>query len=168
MSDYSTEAQHAFDAIQALDDKSVDNVYRNVQEWSPMAVASAAAAVAVGAEVDYQPLEFLNGFRDHGGEWAPGRYRRLVNVVRLSGLISRDEPLTGESLDICYLPEGSRPDAAEVFSAPADGNNLVRIDVFPDGLVLFRGYIHGTSGAEGWISLAQISFSIGVAEGAPL
>jgi hypothetical protein len=44
-----TEAQQAYEAIDELTDKSVDNVYRNVQEFSPLSVAAAAAATSVGA-----------------------------------------------------------------------------------------------------------------------
>jgi hypothetical protein len=43
-----TEAQQAYLAIEELDDKSVDNVYRNVQPYGPLAVAAAAAATSVG------------------------------------------------------------------------------------------------------------------------
>jgi len=157
--DYSTEAQHAFDSIQALADKSVDNVYRNMQEYSPMAVAAAAAAVAVGAEVHYQTLELLNGWRNYGEPWAPARWRRLVNVVRLSGLIARDDqPTAGSTITI--LPEGARPDHELVFMAPSD-NSISRVDVFPDGRVDWFVYLVGGAGAHTYLSLSQISFSVG-------
>jgi hypothetical protein len=155
-----TEAQNAFDNIQQLDDKSVDNVFRNMQEFSALAVASAAAAVAVGAEVSYQELELVNGWRNYGEPWAPARWRRLVNVVRLSGLIARDDaPQSGST--ICVMPEGSRPDHELVFMAACD-NAISRVDVFPDGRVDWFVYIvGGDPGAGTYLSLSQISFSVG-------
>src|SRR4029077_14211319 len=154
-----TEAQNAFDSIVALDDKSVDNVYRNMQEFSPLAVASAAAAVAVGAAVEYQELELQNGWRHFGEPWAPARWRRLVNVVRLSGLVARDDqPVSGSV--ICHLPEGSRPDKNLVFMAPSD-QSISRLDVFPDGTVVWVVYLVGGFGAGDYLSLSQISFSVG-------
>ncbi len=154
-----TEAQQAFETITNLEDKSVDGVYRNVTAYSPLSVASAAAAVSIGAEVDYVELELLNGWRGFGEPWAPARWRRLVNVVRLSGLICRDDaPVSGT--DIAILPEGARPDHDLVFMAAGD-NSISRIDVFADGRVTWFVYLVGSDGAHTYLSLSQISFSVG-------
>ena len=146
MSSQPTEAQYAFDAIQALEDKSVDSVYRQVQEWTPMAVAAAAAATAVGAAVEYQELELEPGWSNLEGDWAPARYRRLVNVVRLSGTIVHDGPLTGPS-NICRLPEGAYPDAGHIYLAASDGS-VSRLNLHGDGTLEWRTYLSGTTGAR--------------------
>lgn len=115
------------------------------------------------AEVDYVELELENGFTNYGSPWVPARYRlQANNIVRLDGVICRDD-LVLEPVNIATLPPAVCPDGALLFLAASD-NSVSRVNVQPDGSIEWRAYLAGTSGAESYLSLSGIAFSVGGAD----
>jgi len=220
---WETEAQQAYDAIEALDEKTCDNVFRLVQKYTSMAVASAAAAVAIGAEpgaggptsltdltdvtgtpgigkapvddgsgvypltkvtttedlddvlasvaaVDWhtvgQPGEpaFMSGWRNTGDPWGNCRYRlTLNNIVHLEGTVSNDDAsLAGATwVPIFQFPPECNPGASLRFTGVANDKAIAMLIVWADGTLVFGGWITGPQQQIDYVSLAQVSFSVG-------
>jgi hypothetical protein len=129
--------------------------------------------LAIVADVEYHrfgdpgepPLE--SGFADYGPPYAPARWRlQSNNVLRLDGAITNPAPLTGPTV-IARMPDGCRPDTTHVFMAPSD-QSISRIDVDADGTIIWYVYlVAGGSGAQGYLSLSTVSYSVVATAGPP-
>lgn len=97
------------------------------------------------------PLELRSGARVHGGQWAPPRAHLDGRVVVLEGLIKLAR---SDRHVVAGLPAGMRPDQRVVFHTNLD-DGPARIDVFPDGRVLWFSGV-----AKGWLSLDGLAFSL--------
>lgn len=117
------------------------------------------AILASVAETVWFDLTLENGFEPYGDDWPAARCRLLLNnSVFLEGLVKRDT--LDEAVTICVLPEEARPGANLMFVAPSSGPSTSRIDVYPDGTVLWAGLIEG-SNPQAFVSLSSINFSTG-------
>ncbi len=74
--------------------------------------------------------------------------------VYIEGLARRSSPAFSTNEVIFTLPVGYRP-LARLNFACLQGNDILRVDIFPDGQVR---YITGANGSSDWVTLSGISF----------
>jgi len=81
--------------------------------------------------------------------YSPSFTRTTAGVVELRGLVKN-----GSGGVITTLPAGFRPNKQIIFTTLSSGSNAIaRVDVFPDGTVLWQG-----GGDNSWVSLDGINF----------
>lgn len=109
----------------------------------------------------------LNGFQSMGPPWAKARYRlALNNTVYVEGLVTRMDPLWGEDapVPIFELTSDCLPGGNLMFIAPSgpspSGPTISTVNVLADGTVAWGGYVTVGEGAEGYVSLSGITFSV--------
>ena len=109
---------------------------------------------------------FLSGFRNLGDPWGHARYRHSANnIVHLEGCVSNDDAsLAGATwVPIFQFPPEAAPGASLRFLGMANDHSIAAIVVWEDGLVVFAGWVVGPTAPIDYISLAGVSFSVGVA-----
>lgn len=131
-----------------------------------------ASVAAVDWHVIGDPGEppFWNGFANLGAPWAPARYRlTLNNVVHIEGTITRPAPLFVEDTGTVLfqltpdcLPGGNLAFTAESGIGQSGlGPSISRIVVQSDGAVTWDGYVTVGEGAETFLTLSGINYSVG-------
>lgn len=107
---------------------------------------------APSAPIPWLPIPLASGWfpwSDRDVAWEKPGYRKSANgMVELRGLAAREAGVGGT---ICWLPPGYRPRARLMF-AQISGDQLARVDVYPDGQILQNG------GQVSWMTLAGISY----------
>ena len=98
---------------------------------------------AIGLNEAWITPTLVNGFTVFGNGYQEMRYRLRNKTVELQGICTKTTGTTGETV-IFTLPVGMRPTLRIVLPLP--GNipgtpDNFRVDVLPDGKVLFLGYI---------------------------
>jgi hypothetical protein len=118
------------------------------------------------AEVTWRPLQLqdprLTPFSTQDARFADPAWRlTLNNVVHIQGQVACIPPISDADtgLTIATLDPDSRPLATLLFGCPAFNNNA-RVDVNPDGTIIFQGMLIG-GGEIDWFSLSMITFSVG-------
>jgi hypothetical protein len=121
------------------------------------------------AAVNWRTLELadprLTPFSTRDPRFADPAWRlTLNNVVHLQGMVGCAPPLSDNDIGllIATLDSDSRPLATLLFGCPAFNNNA-RIDVNPDGTILFQGMLIG-GGEIDWFSLSAVTFSVGAVQ----
>jgi len=120
------------------------------------------------AAVTWRTLELadprLVPFSTQDARFADPAWRlTLNNVVHVQGMIGCIPPLSNADIGllVATLDPDSRPLATLLFGCPALDNNA-RVDVNPDGTIIFQGMLIG-GGQIDWFSLTPITFSVGAA-----
>jgi len=128
------------------------------------------AILASVAEVNWRPLELadprLVPFSTQDPRFADPAWRlTLNNVVHVQGMVACIPPLSNADvgLVVATLDPDSRPLATLLFGCPAFNNNA-RVDVNPDGTIIFQGMLIG-GGEIDWFSLTPITFSVAGEQG---
>lgn len=129
-------------------------------------LASVAAVDWHTVGVDGEP-GFAPEWYNAPGAWAPCRYRRTLNSsVFVEGVVAHNGPLNGEDapVTIFQLPADCLPGGDLMFttvsgSAPI-GPTISTVNVLADGRVVWGGYVTVGEGAEGFVSLCGIVFSV--------
>ena len=103
-------------------------------------------------EIKIIPLNFVNNWKNFGGEYAPGRIIKKGNEITLSGVVKGSNFST-----VCVLPEDCRPKYRLIFSVNQN-SSIIRFDIFSNGNVTFQS---GNNLLD-WISLDGIHFFAGV------
>ena len=103
-------------------------------------------------EIKIIPLNFVNNWKNFGGEYAPGRIIKKGNEITLSGVVKGSNFST-----VCVLPEDCRPKYGLIFSVNQN-SSIIRFDIFSNGNVTFQS---GNNLLD-WISLDGIHFFAGV------
>lgn len=134
------------------------------------AVLAQVAAVEWHTIGDPGEPPFWNGFANLGAPWAPARWRlTLNNIVHIEGAITRPAPLAVEDANtvIFQLPQDCLPGGNLAFTAESGigpggmGPSISRIVVQSDGAVTWGGYVTVGEGAETFLTLAGVNFSVG-------
>lgn len=126
------------------DGAGVENTYLIIE------TVGLAGAPTGQADSGWVNLPYANGWRDYGGSWEPGRYRKLNGVVYLQGLISSGTVTSQTTM--ATVPAGFRPAGDKhypVASAAAYG----QINVFADGRITTNAPL-----SNAWVSLANVSW----------
>jgi len=95
-------------------------------------------------------MRLANGWRHYENGNRRAKWTKIGSLCLLTGLVTTNDALAGF---ITRLPESCRPPNRMVFSVSGGLPNAVRVDVLPDGHVIFVG---GSS--VGWVSLSNIAF----------
>jgi len=115
---------------------------------------SSPARLTVTSAAGWNSLSGLyqNSWSDYNTGYNTGRYLKTTSgVVTLSGMIKRTgTPVQGEI--IAVLPVGYRPSAPLIFGIATNPNVSGRVDVYPDGRII---YIFGDLT---WFSLENVHF----------
>ena len=98
------------------------------------------------------PLSLENGcsnYDDAHGIYAQASVmKNSQGLVLVQGLVK----FATKDMSITTLPSGWRPAKRNIFTVTSDANTLGRLDVLPDGKIIF------VNGNSGYISLSGISF----------
>jgi hypothetical protein len=95
----------------------------------------------------------LATWEDYGGSYGPAAYRKdSTHEVHLRGLVKQTAAPSGAT--ILTLPEGHRPAHRLIFLVASSSNTPGRVDVVPDGRVLWY------PGNSGYVTLSGLSFHV--------
>ena len=121
--------------------------YRAVFTTDLDTATSSSARLTVNV-LSWNSFALQNSWVDYASGYQTNGYRKTTSgIVQLKGLIKRStgSPSVGETIGI--LPVGYRPSVPLLFLASTSSNTYGRIDVYPDGSVVF------VAGSGSWISM---------------
>jgi len=125
--------------------------YRAVFTTSYDTVISNTARLTVNL-LSWTSLAMQSGWNNYNNGYQTAGYRKTTSgVVQLKGLINYTGTLTAGTT-IGILPPAFRPAHPMLFLSSTYPNTSGRVDVYPDGYVIF------VSGSANWISLDNIHF----------
>ena len=101
-------------------------------------------------EIEELNINLINGSNYNYGYNTFKVYKLPNNIIKLSGLIN-----CNLNQSICILPENCRPKGRLIFTTMLSSNQLIRVDILPDGNIIPQ------KSGNGWLSLDGISFVAG-------
>jgi hypothetical protein len=121
---------------------------------------SGGTAAGGGLKPDaWQPMPYIGGWGDVTNPgYQPGGFRKdSEGLVHLRGLMDQHNGLPSQSPIIAVLPVGYRPSNREIFSTLGGApDGTIRVDVLPDGSVLWNG---GPNAESDFVTLAGLTFA---------
>ena len=94
------------------------------------------------------------GWRNYGGVYTGAEIHRNGNLVSLQGMIIGGN----RGATVASLPKGERPSGVLIFPAN-NHDHTARVDVHPDGRVVWNAGGGGPGGDGAWLSLSNIHFT---------
>jgi hypothetical protein len=104
----------------------------------------------------WQALALVAGWTEYSASSREPSFRKdQLGIVHVRGLANRAAGPPGGGDPMAFLPAGYRPAERELFSVTDGGTTHLRIDVLPDGQILWMG-----GSASPTVSLAGIAFAV--------